>query len=295
MYRFTFVILHYLSYDDTIECIESILKNVEYPNCFLVVVDNGSNNGSGIKLLSRYEHEKNITVIINKTNLGFAKGNNIGFQYAKNTLKSDFICLINNDTEIRQKDFIDRIVEKFKRYEFHILGPDIITVENGRHQNPQKATLQNPNEIKRFIRLYRIYLLLNYVCLDNLLEKMKKRVFPKPIFTSDVKTILNPGNKEMADVKLHGSCLVFSPHYVKQYKGLYPKTFMYSEEAILYYLARQDGLSTVYFPDVQIYHKEDVSLNSIYEQSYKKRRFYYQNFIRSGKALLELMQENETK
>ncbi len=295
MYRFTFVILHYMTVEDTIACIESLLKNVEYPDYSIVVVDNGSPNNTGLKLHSRYEKEKKVTVIINRKNLGFAKGNNVGFRYAKNVLRSDFIALINNDTIIDQGDFITLIMEKFEKSVFHILGPDIITVSDGRHQNPQRATLQNASEIKKFIKLYRIYLFLNYFCLDQVLERLKKRFFPKPTITSDAKQLLNPDNNEMSGVKLHGSALVFSPLYVRQYEGLYPKTFMYSEEAVLYYIARRDGLITVYFPRVQIYHKEDISLNSIYKKNYKKRRFYYRNFIHSGKVLLGLMKESRKK
>ena len=68
---------------------------------------------------------------------------------------------------------------------------------------------------------------------------------------------------------------------------------MYSEEAILYFIAKRDGLSTLYFPEVKIYHKEDSSTEYSYKRDYKKRRFYLKNFIRSGKVLLDLMEENK--
>ena len=42
-------------------------------------------------------------------NLGFAKGNNIGFHYAKYELHSDIIILANNDLIFEQVDFMDQI------------------------------------------------------------------------------------------------------------------------------------------------------------------------------------------
>lgn len=47
--KFSFVILHYLqkSVEDTIECIESILNNIDYNDYNIVVVDNGSKDRSG--------------------------------------------------------------------------------------------------------------------------------------------------------------------------------------------------------------------------------------------------------
>ena len=123
--KFTFVILHYLTTEDTVECIDSIIKNIKYDNYNIIVVDNGSYNNSGEKLKRIYESNKSIKIILNKNNLGFAKGNNLGFNYAKYELNSDFVALINNDTIINQYDFITNIIKSYNKYNFDILGPDI--------------------------------------------------------------------------------------------------------------------------------------------------------------------------
>ena len=179
MYKFTFVILHYLTEKDTIACIDSIINNIEYENYAIVVVDNGSVNQSGEMLLKYYSKNKKIKIIINHENLGFAKGHNIGFKYAKHTLKSDFIALLNNDTFVKQSNFIQRIIEKFGTTPFHILGPDIISTKDGRHQNPCPKTLQNMYNLKRHILNNRILLVLNYIFIDKFFEKIKKSLFKK--------------------------------------------------------------------------------------------------------------------
>ena len=68
-----------------------------------MIVDNGSSNNSGKLIDSKYKDMSNIHVILLKDNLGFAKGNNIGFQYAKKELNCDFICMLNNDTILSHK------------------------------------------------------------------------------------------------------------------------------------------------------------------------------------------------
>ena len=233
MYKFAFVILHYLTEDDTIECVDSIITNVNYDNYHIIIVDNGSGNKSGERLSNHYSHVKNIKIIINPENLGFAKGHNIGFEYAKHTLQSDFIALLNNDTFIDQGNFIQCIIDKYKSSPFHILGPDIISSKDGRHHNPSPKTLQDIYTLKKHMLNNRILLFLNYIFLDKILERFKKLIFKKPLIIPPQNMMNGSNNEEKLDVQLHASCLIFSSLYINLYEGLYSKTFMYSEEALL--------------------------------------------------------------
>jgi len=295
MYTFSFVILHYITLNDTIKCIESILKNINYLNYYIIVVDNGSKNNSGNILKEKYKNNFKVKVILNENNLGFARGNNVGYKLAKYELCSDFIAIINNDTMIRQIDFVDKIIEKYKKNPYHILGPDIISLVDGQHQNPRLLTLQNSDVLKKLIKQYKISLFINYLFIDKIAENIKKILLKKPFINTQHNLVINTDNREMTNVKLHGSALIFSQDYINNYEGFYPGTFMYSEESILYYIAQRDNLTTIYYPEVRIYHKEDSSTNALFKKDYKKRRFYYKNFIRSGKILLDLLRENSTE
>lgn len=77
-------------------CIESVL-NQTYKSFEIIVVDNGSTDGS-IELLETQYCNKTI-LIKNKTNYGFARGNNIGIVQAK----GDYIVTLNNDTVADEK------------------------------------------------------------------------------------------------------------------------------------------------------------------------------------------------
>jgi GT2 family glycosyltransferase len=289
---FCFVILHYQTTADTIECVGSILKNVVYPELKIVIVDNGSPNRSGGELKELFKGNENIEVLLSPENLGFTGGNNIGFMYAKNRCNADFIALINNDTIIEQKDFIDAIINKFKNSPFHILGPDIVTLA-GRHQNPVFNKLSSLKAVKNYIKHYRKVLFLNYLGLDIILEKIKKFFFPKSkIHIEDIKINIDHAS-EQPGVALHGSAIVFSGLYINKYDGLYPGPFMYGEEAILDYFVKKDNLISVYSPGVRILHKDDSSTNSVYRKALKKRRFYLKNFMRSLIVLEKLFNEGE--
>ena len=290
--KYVFVVLHYWTLDDTVECVESILKNITYDNYHIVVVDNGSPNKTGKTLFEKYNAHPKITIILNEKNLGFARGNNVGFEFAKRKLNADFIALINNDTIIQQSDFIQKTIEEFRRSNFHILGPDIISLKDGGHQNPSPVTLQNYEELKGIIKHYKIKLFLNYLFVDKFLEELKKKIIKKPFVKQ---TIVKSGTweKRAEGVKLHGSAIIFSRLYIDRYDGLNPDTFMHNEEAILYFIVKRDGLKTVYSPEIKIFHKEDSSTNSITKSGLKKRRFYYSNYVKSAKVLLKLMEGEE--
>ena len=62
----------------TKECVDTLLKVFAGRKFHIVIVDNGSANETGLKLKEQYADNSNITVLINKENLGFAKGNNVG-------------------------------------------------------------------------------------------------------------------------------------------------------------------------------------------------------------------------
>ena len=60
MLEIVFVILHYMTLDDTIECVESIRDNCGKEKYKIVIVDNASPNASGRELQKQYAKSKDI-------------------------------------------------------------------------------------------------------------------------------------------------------------------------------------------------------------------------------------------
>lgn len=281
-----FLILHYQTIEDTKECINSILANINYENYNIIVVDNGSPNGTGRKLAELYKNNPKVKIIISKNNLGFARGNNLGFKYIKNNFDSDFIVMINNDTIMQDQNFIQKIIEEYAREPYHILGPKIISLVNQKNMNPVPVTQKSIEEVKRNIFRLRILLLSNYLRLEGFLRNIKKIL---------IKKVENDGLNQINNYMLHGSCLVFSKDYITKYDGLYDKTFLYGEEDILYFISKRDNLKMRYFENAFIYHKEDSATNSIVKEGNQKRRFIYKHSLNSLKELYKLMKESQNQ
>lgn len=281
-YVVTFVVLHYLTILDTIECVDSILTTVG-SNCFIVIVDNGSHNNSHEKISQYYESNLRVSVIKSDENLGFARGNNLGYAYAKKEIGSDFIILLNNDTIINQKNFIEVMIQLYEKNLFSVLGPDIVSKVDGHHQNPYPANEISIKHIRSIVKKTRLLLFMNYVGMD--LPFLKIREF------------LKGKNKQCStlhlyskiNTRIHGSCLIFSPIYVTVKEGLNANTFMYREEDILYYECIKEGHKIMYSPLLSIQHKEDAATNALFAKKNNKRKFQYKNEIDSLNVLISLM------
>lgn len=294
MEHFSFVILHYQSIDETISCVNSIVNNVDYDNYSIVIVDNSSPNNTGYDLKEKYQQENNIYVIINEKNLGFAKGNNVGYRFAKEELNADFIACINNDTEIKDPDFIKTIIDLYIKEKFHIFGPDIITLD-GEHQNPYAFTSFDLKDVNNFIQNHkkRFYqdLLRNEIKKYPTFRKVLRRI--KSGKKNDNITVNKSYMYSHENVVLHGSAVVYSPLYVgKEDYAFHPDTFLYLEEHILFHICRMKGYKIFYSPATSIYHKEDAATNHIVKNDYKKLKFIYRHLLDSYKVLKEILEEN---
>lgn len=102
MINLCIVILNFNKQKDIIPCLQSLIK--VYPRINIIVVDNASNDGS-VKEIKKL---KNIEIIKNKRNLGFAKGINKGIEFA---LKqgAESVLLLNPDTRVK-KGFLELLL-----------------------------------------------------------------------------------------------------------------------------------------------------------------------------------------
>lgn len=81
--------------ETTLECLAS-LKQMRYPNYRIVVVDNGSTDGTAEAIAEAYP---DVEVAINEQNLGYAGGCNVGLRYGL-AHGACFVLAINNDVSV---------------------------------------------------------------------------------------------------------------------------------------------------------------------------------------------------
>ncbi|OUM90033.1 glycosyltransferase family 2 protein [Parageobacillus thermoglucosidasius] len=108
------IVINYNGYDDTVECIESLIK-LRYPNRKIYIVDNCSPDLSGKRLKKYVSQIENVEIdfIQSNINLGFSGGNNLAIKKAINQDGMDFIWLVNNDA-IVDKDSLTYLVDAMK-------------------------------------------------------------------------------------------------------------------------------------------------------------------------------------
>ncbi len=103
--RVTSVILNTNRRDDTLACLES-LRQSDYPNQAVIVLDNASSDGSVEAIHMRYPEVQIISLTDNR---GYAGNNNAGIQAAIEQ-GADWVFVLNEDTFLAA-DAITRLVE----------------------------------------------------------------------------------------------------------------------------------------------------------------------------------------
>ena len=240
------IILNWNGWKDTIDCLDSIFKII-YPSYDVIVVDNNSqddsveiikNHCNGIlkdnKTVNVYSKQdsnfkkmdkidfnsKNMFIIQNDKNYGFARGNNIGIEFALNCLDSDYILILNNDT-IVDKKFLNELIDvSLDDAKIGILGPKICPYKN--------------NEIK-----------------SNLAIIGSELVFWLGALTKGVK---DNGNIEDVDL-ISGSCMLITKELLKEI-GLLDTTYFFGwEDADFCTKAKRLGYRVVGVPQAKVLHK----------------------------------------
>ena len=288
-----FLILHYIVDEVTETCVDSIL-NLKGDKKVLIV-DNKSPNNSYEKLKAYYKDNNDVILIQNNDNLGFAKGNNAGYDYIKKHIRNvKFIVAMNNDMKIEQNDFIEKIHNSYIEDKFYVLAPDVFSVQKGIHQNPEALD----NEIKDISKIDNmIKSISGKKMIKNRIKGILRRIKPLVKLVYNIKRKKRNTDKRYLEKQynctFHGSCLIFSELFIKERAYcFYPKTRFYCESQILEYECAKNNWLRVYNPDMHVLHYEDISTNARYKSYLKRLKFQNECLIESLEEFKKLILED---
>lgn len=253
------VVLHYNDYELTVNYVNNIQSlNWDNLNYKIIIVDNCSPDGGGNYLKTKYIFDEYVDVIISPINLGFAKGNNLGICFANENYHSDLIVVSNNDIQIQDYDFFIKLWSTFQKNNVAIIGPDIYSTDKNIHQSPINQQILNKEQLlifeKNISKKIKYLRVIKKLKVYNILSDLKRCLLGK----SGKDSYLY--DKKQYNVVLQGAFFVLTKKYLNKHpEGLYPGTFLYMEELILFYICFKENLDILYDPELKVLHFDGVS------------------------------------
>ncbi|MBD3747880.1 MAG: glycosyltransferase family 2 protein [Sphingobacteriales bacterium] len=233
------VLVNWNSFEFTDQCLVSL----SYCNQSLfdvVVVDNGSNDGSGEQLKKQHPE---IILIPSLSNLGFAGGNNLGIKYAIEQ-QYTYVMLLNNDTFV-EPDFLDVLVDYMNQH------PEAGVIQSKIYFNHNRKLLWNAGSY--FNRWITLPVTLGYMRTD------------KPKYNS------------IKEVDWITGCAFFArTDVIKQSGMLNEKFFIYFEDVDLSFRIKKLGYQLIYHPKSVVYHISGMSNKS----KTKQKEGYVHPYVR---------------
>jgi len=228
-------------------CLRS-LKKMTYRNWELILVDNGSADGSE-KFANELIKDKKVVLIRNKKNEGFASANNQG---VKNS-HGKYILLLNNDTEV-SRNFLTILVNKMeKNKSIGVLQPKILLLD-------KKGYLDNTGSFFTWI---------GFLQHQGYLEKDNGQY-----------------DRESDVFSVKGACMLVRAEVVNKI-GLFDDDFFsYFEESDFCWRVWLVEKKVVYFPAAFVYHKVGYTIRRLNVRDINFH--YYKNRICSLIKNLEL-------
>jgi GT2 family glycosyltransferase len=218
------VVVNYNGMDDTLKCLDS-LKQLTYPNCFSLVVDNGSTPPAAREIELAHPWT---TVVQRATNGGWAGGNNDAIRIAL-ARGAKYIVLLNNDTAVAP-DLVGRLVRAAESTPANgILGPLVCWMDE-----PEKVMMEG--------------------CFFN--DARQGGFFTRPSISIQPST----GIPRVAEVEIvYGCCMMVSAVVFQRIGLLDERFFLIHEESEFCLRACRAGFHCGVVPEALVWHKGSSS------------------------------------
>ncbi len=219
--KLCFVILNYKQSEYVISNVKRILKI--YPRSSIVIIDNNSSDGSLENITHEFMENTNVKIYGNEENTGYAKGNNLGVQKAKEAFNPEYVAIMNPDVELIDDELVPKILKAFENH------PDLalcsgVMLNNKRKLDYTKIAWKVPDKLDDVI--------LNIPFLGSRLSPIRYTEYS-----------VQDNGLAFVDV-IPGSFFVVRLKHFKSPNIFDDGTFLYCEERILGRIIKKRGLKT---------------------------------------------------
>jgi len=226
MIKVSVVIVNYNSFDLLNQCIDSLIKFTKDVSYEIIVVDNNSTDGDVETITSRF---KNIILIKNETNEGFAKANNKGAAICK----GKYLLFLNNDI-IFVENTLQILLQYLREQKDRILIAPKLLNKDGSVQHSVYSFQTLWLSFTTYFFLYSIFPRSKYF----------NRYF-----------LMNRGINEITEVEtVTGAFMLFYREDILALKGFDEDYFFYGEDNDLCKRFRDSGGEIIYYPETKIIH-----------------------------------------
>lgn len=240
MKKLSIIILNYNTKDLLYNCLVSLIKVGKEADIEVIVVDNGSTDGSLKKVGELKAKFKTIKFIQNKDNFGFAKGNN----QAKGVVSGEYVLFLNSDTEVK-KDAIGKTLEFIDRDRTIGAVTCKLVLPNGKPDRDTRRSFITP-----WIGLVHLVLKLDYLF-------PKSKLFAKYWYGYK-------DENEIHEVDAIQGAFFLTRKKILDSVGWFDEDyFLDAEDIDLSYKIREKGYKIFYFPQVDIIHYKGASKGKI--------------------------------
>jgi len=214
------IVVSYNTKKLTLDCIKSVINEGSSLKREIIVVDNGSKDGSS-RMIEDYSRQTTIRLIKNRTNLGFSRANNQGMKIAK----GKYILLLNSDTKVK-KEALGKLV-KFAEHtpDAGVVGARLLNADG----SLQGSCFLFPTIKNAWLQ----YFLGKKGLFDKFAPKGKKPV--------EVEAIV-------------GAAFLITPTALKEIGLLDERYFFYMEDIDYCRRVFRAGLKVYYLPEAEVFH-----------------------------------------
>lgn len=265
----TVIVVSYNTKDLLLSCLKSVYESRGVGPIEIIMVDNGSTDGSVEAVQSLYP---DVEMIKAKGNLGFSGANNLALP----KVGGRYVLLLNSDAELR-KDSLEIMKAFFDEHpDAGAVGPRLV-YDDG---TTQPSVDSFPNLFTEFLHLFQVKRLLPGERVRQAVAPTLSKVSGQTVGTyfQPYLTDLNPRPVDC----LSAACLMVRRETAEAAGPLDEKFFMYMEDMDWCIRIRQTGTEIYYLPEVEVIHRvgmsgeaSEESQEKVFVERYRSRLYFF--------------------